>query len=197
METPRPPGHARYARLSAWIGVVTLLVAAGAWAIVRGADDVERAALRALEHLPADNACGNTLGQLATLAQGGALGPEACRPELAETRFSAHLLARIARDPARPVQARASALAALLAAHTGPPGLATALVAAPTTSPEMRRAAFAATAGAPDEAAWAERGAAVAVHGLYDRALARLFAAGEPGVTEAVRAVLAASASRP
>ncbi len=170
-----------------------LLAAASALLPPPGRNAAERGLLALLEHLPADTRCGASVGRLAALAQGGWLPVDDCLPELAASPLRASLLAELARDPNRPVGARFSALSALLRAHAGPPGLADALIGAPRTSPAMRRAAFSAAVdevGAP----WAERGLAVAVHGLNDRGLAGLFALGEQA--QALELAQALGASR-
>ncbi len=150
-----------------------------------------------LLRLPADPRCGHPTQSLAALVQGRDLGPEGCPGELVRGEWSAAVLGRVARDPRQPVAVRSDALEALLLAPrllgNQAQGLPEALLSAPPSAPAMRRAAFDRIAASPEGAEWVERGRAIGVHGLGDRAAVRQFALGEPDVTEAAARALGAT----
>lgn len=154
--------------------------------------------LRVLASFPSDPRCGHPIGQLATLARGEGLPEEECLADLANTPFVRPLLVRLAKDARQPMPVRSSALAALTAGGIAPAGLLEAFVVAPNPPPALRRAAWEVAARGPDDVAWLERADDVAVHGLYDRAAARRYAAGEPGAAlDAARALAAAPRGAP
>ena len=69
------------------VGVIGVLLSG--WFV---APKAPHAAVRVLERLPADGACGHHLGQLATLAQGEPLAADACLAELGSAPFAAPVL---------------------------------------------------------------------------------------------------------
>lgn len=176
-----------------WIALVAMAALVAVGTALGGPRRWEGAALRLLEHLPADPACGRPIAQLAALAQGQALPADPCLAELGTAPLAAPLLARLVDATGRPVEARLSAFAALRAGgrldevHLGR------LVFAPQPPPALRRAALEAAVAGNAAVDWAERGEAVAIHGLYDRSIAAFAAWGEPGAGLRLRGVLAAS----
>ncbi|MDP2308298.1 MAG: hypothetical protein Q8P18_19925 [Pseudomonadota bacterium] len=201
-----PPWSVR--RRTAWLVLGAALAAGLVLAGTDGAPRLGAATLKLLAWAPADPRCGHPVGQLATLARGDGLPDEGCLGELATNRLARPLLVRLAKDSRQPMPVRSSALAALTASGTGPRGLLESFVFAPNPPPALRRAAWdVALRGRDepgldqaglDEPGWVERGKAVAVHGLYDRAAAARYAAGEPGTAlDAARALAASPRGAP
>ncbi|MES2642046.1 MAG: hypothetical protein V4850_21355 [Myxococcota bacterium] len=180
-------------RRATWLVAGVAVVAGLVVAATNGPPRLGATTLRVLEMFPADPRCGHPLGQLAALAQGQGLPDEACLAELATTPFVRPLLVRLTKDAAQPMPVRSTALAALTGGRTAPLGLLESFVVAPPAPPALRRAAWEVATRGPDDQVWVDRGAGVAVHGLYDRAAARRFAEGEPGLALAAARALAAS----
>ncbi len=189
-------GRAPYTRPLAWIAGA-VLVGVAAVGVSRAPVMTNRLLLAVAERAPADPACAGRLGQLAALLGGVPLAEGPCDTPLAGSPLYAGALAHAVRDKDRALPVREAALRALGSA--APPGLTQALVLGPATPPDLRRSAIrvamdaAAEAGARTAADWVDRGGAAALHGLYDRALARRFADAEPDTTWAIWRALGAS----
>lgn len=184
-------------RLAWLLAAASLVAGVGLAAAVLEPPRIGATTLLVLAQFTPDPRCGHPLGQLATLARGEGLPDEPCLAELATAPFVRPLLVRLVRDGSKPMPVRSTALAALTAGQRAPAGLLESLVVAPSSPPALRRAAWDVATRGPDQTAWVERASSVAVHGLYDRAAARLYAEGAGTALGAARALAARPSGAP